>query len=617
MWAMLKNHKSDLLSISIILIFFFIMLAISWGKLGSIVVDCFRNAYVPSELLKGNLLYRDIFHYYCPLVPYLHMGLFKIAGVHLNVLYTIGATLSFLMLGGFYYLARQLLPVWMAFALLVFFLARLIFFSGIFQFIFPYSYEALYGSFFILLTMISIVLYLKPFATKHHDQPYSEQSSSRSTYWLILAALFTTTTAFIKQDSAMIAYLTLFLSFAYLIIVEKTSLKKLGAILLLPLLLPIIIYGIIGVFFIPFPYLLEGLFPFDKIDPGAYKDTAGSAISLPLFGYALKSMTWFLWRSIPIIGIFYLLYILVELYLPRLKMIAPFVLLMASLSLLFMGESSFLYNWITNSFESQSFAGISLILLGQLFWYGRKYVKNPEKIVDKDKWLILFSLWGLAALIRTPLNLHLTSQLSYYVFLPLLCGTYFLFHDLAQMMKTPWRWPYQQSLWTYILLLAAVITITNINYLILIKQYPLSNERGTFYTKHCYYALWEKALTITDKMTDKNDRIAVFPEEISINYFANRRSGTRFIQTLPGALKSAKEERLFIAELARKKPTLIFVTNRLSPAYSKKLWGFDYHALVYKWIQENYTRLSTINTDCTGKSNAYPNKIEIYALSKR
>ena len=588
------------MSISILGVLFFVLLVVSWGKLGSLIIDCFRNAYLPAELLKGNLLYRDIFHYYCPLVPYWHMGLFKIFGVHLNVLYTAGATLSFLMTVGIYYLSRQLLPVWAAFALVVLVMTRLIFYSGIFQFIFPYSFEALYGSFFILLTTISIVLYLK--------------KQCKKDYWLILAAVFTTITAFIKQDTALAAYITLFCSFIYLAIFEKVSVKKLCVVFLLPLILPMVIYGVIGLFFIPFPFLLEGLFPFDKIDPYLYKHSAGSFVTIPLLFYTAKVMGLFLLRSLPVVALLFGLHYVMERYLQSFKTTAPLIVFMVCAILLFLGQDSLLYLWLNDTFNVQSFSWMGFVLLGEIIYYGYRYAKNPQSVTCQEKWLLLFCLWGLASIFRTPFSVRFTTPIAYYLYLPFIGVFYFFFCELARLFKPALKPFYQRSIWTYILLLAVVTTIINLNDLLLLRQYAISNERGTFYTKPFIYKQFEEAISLTEELTNPNDLVAVFPEEVSINYFANRSGGTRFFQTLPGALKSEKEEKLLTAELAEKKPKLIFVTTRESPSYSKNQWGVDYHLYVHRWIQENYSLLSIIQVYWKEQNIILPYKMAVYIL---
>ena len=67
----------------------------TWGHWGDFQIDNGRELYVPAEILKGKMLFRDLWYMYGPLVPYLKALLFRIFGVQLTVLYVFGLTLTF------------------------------------------------------------------------------------------------------------------------------------------------------------------------------------------------------------------------------------------------------------------------------------------------------------------------------------------------------------------------------------------------------------------------------------------------------------------------------------------------------------------------------------------
>lgn len=66
----------------------------TWARWGDIQVDCGRELYVPSELLRGKLIYRDIFYQYGPLAPYLGALLIALFGAHLVVFYVFGIAVA-------------------------------------------------------------------------------------------------------------------------------------------------------------------------------------------------------------------------------------------------------------------------------------------------------------------------------------------------------------------------------------------------------------------------------------------------------------------------------------------------------------------------------------------
>src|SRR5271168_3446695 len=78
---------------SIVAAAMFIVL-LTWGHWGDIQVDCGKELYVPYEILRGKLLYRDIFYPYGPLPPYLGALLIELFGQHLVVFYLFGIAVA-------------------------------------------------------------------------------------------------------------------------------------------------------------------------------------------------------------------------------------------------------------------------------------------------------------------------------------------------------------------------------------------------------------------------------------------------------------------------------------------------------------------------------------------
>ena len=61
-----------------------------YGKQDVYLVDVGREAYIPWQMLKGQLLYKDIFNVYGALGYQINAILYYIFGVHLNTLYFAG-----------------------------------------------------------------------------------------------------------------------------------------------------------------------------------------------------------------------------------------------------------------------------------------------------------------------------------------------------------------------------------------------------------------------------------------------------------------------------------------------------------------------------------------------
>jgi Dolichyl-phosphate-mannose-protein mannosyltransferase len=117
---------------------------VTWATWGNLTIDCGREMYVPVALLKGKMLYRDVWYLYGPLAPYFNSLLFRVFGVHLAVLYWAGS-LSALFSGIFLYLTGMELGSWPAGVGAASVVQIQAFESSFMCFPLPYSFAAVYG----------------------------------------------------------------------------------------------------------------------------------------------------------------------------------------------------------------------------------------------------------------------------------------------------------------------------------------------------------------------------------------------------------------------------------------------------------------------------------------
>lgn len=156
----------------------------TWGHWGDFQIDCGRELYVPSAILKGKLLFRDIWYMYGPLAPYLKALLFWLFGVHLTVLYLFGLALTIGMAVVTFEIARQFKLGIVASAVPSMFFLVEAFYPFIRNFVFPYSYAASLAAF-----LGSCCLY---FIIRH--------ASTMRALHLGLAALLTSLVILTKQE---------------------------------------------------------------------------------------------------------------------------------------------------------------------------------------------------------------------------------------------------------------------------------------------------------------------------------------------------------------------------------------------------------------------------------
>ena len=144
-----KNNWQYFLFNTIILLIF----TIFYGKFGDIIVDSFREAYIPEQVANGQILYKNIFSIYAPFAYLFNALIFKIFGSNLKVLYFLGLFFSIGIINITYLTSNLFLEKKYSFSIILLIISGAILSPNVFNYIFPYSYGILYGLFFILLSI--------------------------------------------------------------------------------------------------------------------------------------------------------------------------------------------------------------------------------------------------------------------------------------------------------------------------------------------------------------------------------------------------------------------------------------------------------------------------------
>ena len=126
-------------------IVFAILFAVSWQKWADLAIDSGREMNTPVRLLHGELIYSDVYYLYGPIAPYVNAALYRAFGTHLNTLYAAGTLASIAVLVLLFQLAEKVsgprsatLTTW---AVIVFCVFKR---NG--NYVFPYTYSAVYGT---------------------------------------------------------------------------------------------------------------------------------------------------------------------------------------------------------------------------------------------------------------------------------------------------------------------------------------------------------------------------------------------------------------------------------------------------------------------------------------
>jgi hypothetical protein len=133
-------------ALAVLIVVWAVRMQATWATWGNLTIDCGREMYVPAVLAESKTLYRDVWYLYGPAAPYFNSWLFRLFGIHLNVLYWAGS-LSALGSAIFLFLSGMRLSSWLAGWTAGAVVLLQSFYPSVFSFPLPYSFASVYGCF--------------------------------------------------------------------------------------------------------------------------------------------------------------------------------------------------------------------------------------------------------------------------------------------------------------------------------------------------------------------------------------------------------------------------------------------------------------------------------------
>jgi hypothetical protein len=570
----LTNNKGDIIAVIVWLVIFTIFLCLTFQKWGSPVIDCGRDPYIAEQILGGKILYKDLYYPYGPLAPYVLAFLFMLFGIHLNIAYACGILVALFILFLLYRAARLILSPFLSSVIVIATIFECCFNHLLFNYIFPYAYSALFGTFFSILFILFIGLHIK----KPH-QIYLYANS-------LIAGL-----ALITKIEFGFALTTLFAVYLlYLHLHKHFSGVKTYFYLLLPLLgislLPyILLYSQIG------SPGIQTYIEYSRItlnsEPSQY--IIQNQFGLPFFLQTLGNLPFMLLKIAGFILITNLLVYGFRKIGAGIGVTVFAILSGISLVLVLLLGLSELYTQIfTIKYYLFSYLPIFCLLAIVIYLF---LVYQQKIILKKEHAFIFFIiLFGLLINLR---NFFSFNSVTYGVFYlpPLLIVIFYYLKIIAENVKSTGRLqldirPYWITSWTIIIIF---FILAKPHFLYLTNDTAIQTERGTIYAPANIAKPLNKLIDIIEKNTDVNDDIVLIPEEVLIYFLVNRSSATIFNDYLPIRLTTTEQEEYLINEIKKKDVKLIAISNRSTfDDYKYPFWGLHYNQKVYHWIQNNY-----------------------------
>lgn len=529
-------------------------LIITWGLLilaiipsfahhGSLIVDCGREVYYPTQILLGKILYKDIFNIYGPFSYMFNAILFKIFGINLNVFYLTGCVCAFFITSLTYLIARRFLGEFLSFSICALIIFLGVFNTNIFNFIFPYSYAIVYGTVSVLL---SIWLLLK-----YEENP-------EKTIYLYFSGLSAGLCVANKYE-----FLPFFLVIFYAAFkVKSLNLKQYGLLILSLLFIPSVNFAIL---------FIQGLRINDLIKTGIIINKMAHTQTLKYF-YS-KTGVFFHKSTIPFMS----------------SKIIITTILLTLLSFAMTRKNKFLMGLLTiismyliicnTRIDSFMFLPILVVFL---FILNFKNTRNNTKLMILTLSSILLDMkffWGLLAF----------SYGSYWINLQLITAIALIIDKFKNKKIN------QQIISVYLITATIALSSISQNYL---KEKPLflSTPKGNFYPEAYYIKSTETLMKYIQTNTKKTDTIVILPEGQLINFLTDRKSDDTYGSLIPLYVETFGEDNI-IQHFKQTKPEYIIFNNWDNYVYYFRYICNDYALGFCSFVAQNYSREKVIDND--------------------
>jgi hypothetical protein len=553
-----------------ILAVFFIFAWLTWGHWGEFSrYDTGREMYVPYAILRGKMLYRDLWYTYGPLAPYSNALLFYLFGTQLRVLYLWGLTQTLLVALTLFAISRRLLPLGAAFLAAGCFLLQA-FQIDLFNFVLPYAYATTLASVFSLLALY--------FCVRH-----SLGEPGRNLWGASACAALALLT---KQEFGAASYLTV----AFLIsadAISGRSVRKLasGFLVCLPgLLVNAGVYGWFAWRLSPSFLFLENL-----NSPFSYHMRAVGAQWIRRYGLRLDLqdiVSSMVTAVLAMAGWFVVAFFFRQLSARRWALPALGAsLFTACAALRLFGRQVsgplYLYGLPLLMFPS----GMTWLAVGALFlslfqWRRNRFDRRRLSVAVVCFYALLIGV-RIAFLVLPIYYGVYCSQALFVVFLVVLVR---ITAGACEDLKT------LRSLSVRRCLLAAEAFGLFLTLLPDPGVHPalVRTKHGDIYGTPAESAVYRQLLSFMEQKKEAGQRVVVLPQEISLYFFTDTLAPTRWYGLQPGVLEPEGREREYVAQLEKEDIDYILLSNRKTGEYGLPDFGVDYCRTVYHWIEQNY-----------------------------
>lgn len=536
----MNDKKINTIYIIILGILLAAILTHTYAHHGHLILDSGREAYYPTQVLAGKILYKDILNIYGPFAYMFNALLYKLFGLNLNVLYSAGISCTFIIISLIYLISRKFLDKFLSFSIAFFTLITGVASTYLSNFIFPYSYAVLYGLTAFLASMFCLFNY----------------QTSKGNKNLYLACFFAGIAAASKYEFVLPLLVIIYAMFK----TKPLNLKEIFLAIISFLIIPLSLFSILFIQGLEVSDLIKTFDIIIKMTNSEtlkyFYNTQNIYFNPHLFKYEIAS---FLMMIFPLPFFIYG-------FMTKNKLVSTILIVL----------STVLIAKFINPL-SLAILPVLIVLMGIL---NIKKLKSDIMLQLLVISAFLFSLkifWGL-------IIANYGTFFAGYLLLAFVVLGFKTFDKIALKIDTI-------IIGIYIILIAITIGYVNTKES---KDYSLSTDYGKIYTDgYLHYASVDLIKYII-KNTQKTDKVVIFPEGAMINFLTQRPSDNYYTSLIPLYIEVFGENNI-IRHFRETKPEYIIFNNLNTHDYYFKYICQDYGLAFCSFVHNNYTQEKVID----------------------
>lgn len=530
----MQKFKSDNKYLMILWIISLIGITLTYAHHGNLIIDNGREAYYPTQILLGKVLYKDIFNVYGPMSYMINALLYKIFGANLNVLYFAGIFCALGIIFLIYNIAKNYLSEFLSFSIGILTISVGLTYAGLFNFIFPYSYAILYGILAFLASFFFLVKY--------------EQNPDKTNYLYLSCFLGGIC---ITNKYEFIPYLTVILY--SMIKIKPLQMKEYLYCVLSVLVAPTLCFGLL---------FLQGLRISDLILTAKYINnmTHGQALK----NFYSNSGVYFCRKTLGLLitkffqsSIFLLIFIFSISKLKK-NFSIPIIITTAIFMFKFVDPAVFVF--------------IPVLIFILALIYFKALLQNTK--------LFILTLAGITISLKVFWGVATLNYGMFFVSFLLITLISLILNNLKNKEIN------QNAIGIFIIIVALILGYNNIQGLRQ-KNYCLKTNKGNIFVDESFYQPTFNLIQYINKKTKPTDKILILPEGAMINFLTERKTDNIYISLIPPYIDAFGEKNI-IEHFKKDSPDYIIFNNWNSQDYGFSYICKDYATTFCGYVQQNY-----------------------------